>query len=179
MPDSSARSAALASLEAVVSDAEAALSSARARGLFQPGHRIDLERSILGDEVYRVPLTSAEGEDSEAFSHSDVIAFHLPVFVGFDYAVNVSGQGLVWGQRFLRQQSYSTPSVTLIRDLRPWRFVKEELEPFLSRKVVVDEFSFSETISGEPTFGDSHGTSGGRLTLRFDFGLLQSVNSEG
>jgi hypothetical protein len=178
MPDSPVRSAALASLAAVGGDAEAALSSARAQGLFQPWHRIDLERSILGDEVYRVPLPAAEGEVPAAFAHSDVVAFHLPVFSGFDYAVNVSGQGLVWGQRFVRRRDHSVPSVASIRDLGPWRYTKEELEPFLRRRVVIDEFSFSETISGDPVFGDGHAATGERVTLRFDFGLLQSVHAE-
>jgi hypothetical protein len=177
MPDSSVRSAALARLEAVDGDAQEALRSADAQGLFQLGHRIDLERSILGDEVYRVPLGVVEGEPTDMFDNSDVLAFHLPVFAGFDYAINVTVHGFVWGQRFVRQRNHSAPSVTSIQDLGPWKYVKEELEPFLRRKVVVDKFSFYEAISGEPVFGDSDGEIGERVILQFDFGLLQSVRA--
>jgi hypothetical protein len=175
MPESSNRSTALELLDADEIDAEAALSVARTIGLFRLGHQVDLERSILGEEIYKVPFSGSEDEASGAYSDSDVLAFRLPAFPGFDYAINVARSGVVWGQRFVRQQGFPVPGVSGIHDLEPWGFVKAELEPLLRNKVVDDKFSFSETITGSLVLDDSRDV-GGPIALRFDFELLQAVS---
>ncbi|WFE27136.1 hypothetical protein O7623_28460 [Solwaraspora sp. WMMD791] len=175
MPESPNRSTALELLDAGERDVEDALSVARAIGLFRLGHQVDLERSILGEEIYKVPLSESGDEASGAYGDSDVLAFRLPAFPGFDYAINVASSGVVWGQRFVREQGSPVPEVSGIHDLEPWGFVKAELEPLLRNKVVDDKFSFSETITGSLVLDNSRDV-GRSVALRFDFELLQTVS---
>lgn len=173
MPQSPQKAKALQELDAVEDDAKRALLAARGIGLFQPGHRVTVETAVLGDPPYEVYPLPHEVGHATGFADSRALAFHLPVFRDFDYVLNVTPGGVVWGQGMARSRDAPVPKIHSLSDLRPWRFVRAEVESAMSGPTIVEEFSFSESISGvvaSGVFGE-----GERVIARFDFGLLQSV----
>ncbi|WP_433794893.1 hypothetical protein [Actinoplanes sp. CA-252034] len=162
MPPSPRRDEALTELEAGEDDAKQALVAAREAGLFQAGHRVTVEAAMLGDPLYEFHPPETAG-----FEGSRALAFHLPVFRGFDFVLNVTPHGIVWGQGLARSRDTPVPEIRSLDDLQPWRFVRDEVASAMREPTVVDGFSFSESLSGFVASDE--------VVARFDFDLLQAA----
>lgn len=163
---------ALQQLDASEEDLEAAKSTLVSLGFEEIGARAELYRGILG-----FPLRIERPDDNlipPAFKGSLRLCFKLPLWPDMEFIVYEDPEGPAWDLGFRRAAGADSPPLASIADLKPWKFVKDELTS-----------SF-----GEPRFGDAWdrweelyytipSPSQGSLTkcyVLFDYSLLQSFD---
>jgi len=95
-------------------------------------------------KLYREILGFPEAVESldnsmipEVFHGSHSLRFRLPLWAGLNFVINEKPDGFIWDPMFRRAAGQQSPPLNSFVDLKPWKFVKEEVtnrfgEPKLS-----------------------------------------------
>lgn len=163
---------ALTHLQATKKDLRDAKEKMLTLGFGTPGIPAKLYREILGTPVSIQPMDSSKIPAVFEGSHS--LIFKLPLWEDFDFVVNEHPEGQAWDPSFRRFTSDLPISpLNSAADLKPWKFVKEEITQRFGVLQPGDawdcweELYFSiPPIAGEPAQ---------KYFLLFDYNLLQSL----
>lgn len=130
-----------------------------------------LYREILGAPVSVQPVDNSEL--SAVFEGSHSLVFKLPLWEDFDFVVNEHPDGQAWGLGFRRPTSdLHIPPLRSAADLKPWKFVKEEITHCFGTPQRGDAWDcWEELYYSIPPIADEPPQS---YFLIFDYNLLQS-----
>lgn len=130
-----------------------------------------LYREVLGAPVSVQPVDNSKV--SAVFEGSHSLIFKLPLWEDFDFVVNEHPDGQAWGPGFKRSTpDLHIPSLRSAADLKPWKFVKEEITRRFGLPQHGDAWDCWEELyySIPPMPGEPPQ----RYFLLFDYNLLQT-----
>jgi hypothetical protein len=158
---------ALRRLDAKPSDVTRAKTEMAKLGLESLGHSIGIYESLLGP-----PLVDQELQDDSRGSR--VLVFRLPLWNELAFAVYGTEVGAINQMQFGRFPGTAPLALEHSSALVPWRVVEDDLEAStLSRTIVNEWYPMKDVRCAIPGGGEGEGI------LRFDLGLLQSVDVAG
>jgi hypothetical protein len=166
--------AALKHLEATEEDLKVAKDKMTAYGFGTAGTSTRLYREMLGDPILVQSLDNSM--IPAVFNGSHALFFKLPLWKDFEFVVNESREGQAWDPGFKRRMSDShTVLLNSSTDLKPWKFVKEEITYRFGAPENGEGWDYWEELYYQipPTPEESPQ----KYLLVFDFNLLQSVES--
>jgi hypothetical protein len=139
-------------------------------GFGESGETADLYREVLG-----VPNAVEQLDDSmipKVFQGSRSLRFKLSLWTGFDFVINEQPDGFIWDPMFRRASTQQLPSLNSVVDLKPWKFVKEEV----TERFGIPQFGDAWVCWEELYYLIPSGPGGSlqKYFLVFDYNLLQS-----
>jgi hypothetical protein len=140
-------------------------------GFGKPGVPARLYREILGTPVSVQPVDNSKVPAVFEGSHS--LVFKLPLWEDFEFVVNEHPDGQAWDPSFRRPTSdIHIPPLRSAADLKPWKFVKEEITHRFGTPQRGDAWDcWEELYYLIPPIADEPPQS---YFLLFDYNLLQS-----
>lgn len=174
--DPNVLSEALRQLGSTEDELEAVKTSIKGRGYETiGGPRMQFYLELLGQPVCEEPIDNHTVP--AVFHDSQALHFKLSLWPDFDFVVKELPDGGTYDPSFRRSMNVTVPTLSSLSDLRPWKFVKEEVDARFGLPQVGDAWDNWEEL--DCMIPKSPGGSLTKCSLLFDFNLLQSAYVSG